>query len=133
LVRHAEDVPWPTVPVPDDREVPPREVVRDGLRLLSRRLATGDYEGLCADGSAYRQRPEWLRSAVQQYGRTLTELPDEAFELMEFGAITARPGLFWLVQPLWTVEEGRSDLDLIGGVAREVGGWRVYLDDLRVQ
>jgi hypothetical protein len=125
-------VMWPTVPVPDDRDVPPREAVREGLVVLVQRLVAGDYEGLCADGSAQRQQPESLRLAVEQYGRTLAELPEEAFTLTELGPITARPDLYWVVQPLWTVEEGRSDLNLVGGVARQAGGWHVYLDDLHV-
>ena len=125
---------WPTVPVPDDRQVPPREVVQRGLCVIVDRLVLGDYVGLCEDGLARRTQPEGLRAAVATYGRTLTALPAEAFGLTELGPITLRPDLWWLVQPLWTVEEGRSDLDIVGGVAHKADGtWLVYVDDLRVQ
>lgn len=88
---------------------------------------------MCDEGLALRQRPEWLRSAVEQYGRTLIDLPDNAFDLTQLGPITARPGSWWFVQPLWTEEEGWSDLDLIGGVTRTEADWQVYLDDVHVQ
>ena len=104
------------------------------LRRIVDRLVARDFDGLCADGSAYRQQPQWLRRSIEQYGRTLVGLPDEAFTHTQLGPITERRELWWLVQPLWTFEEGRSDLDIIGGVMHvEDGTWHVYLDDLRVQ
>jgi hypothetical protein len=108
--------------------------VQAALRRIVHRLIAGDFEGLCADGSAYRQHPEWLRRSLQQYERTLVDLPDEAFTHTQLGPITERRYQWWLVQPLWTAEEGRSDVDIVGGVVGgEDGIWHVYLEDLRVQ
>jgi hypothetical protein len=121
---------WPT-DVPDDREVPPREEVVAAIKRMVDHLARGEYDALCTLALAKHQHPEWLRRAVDDYGRTLVPLPEEAFELTDLGPVLARSSCSWLEQPLWT-KEGRSDLPLLREVTRTEGGWLVSVDDIHV-
>ena len=73
-------------------------------------LSRGEYDAIHARGQCPRCTPAELRAAVEQYGRKLTPLPDVARELCDI--YETGPTTFALDVPLWTVEEGRSDLTL---------------------
>jgi hypothetical protein len=69
-----------------------------------------------------------MRSAIAQYGRTLVPLPENAFDLID--AYPQPDGRHMLLDiPLWTLEEGRSDLLL--GTKRD-GTYEVAIQDLHV-
>lgn len=95
-------------------------------------LVRGDFASLDRDGRSGRVGAEALQRSVSDYGRTLTALPDEAFDLVESGAVDARPGEWWIVVPLWTVEEGPSDLSLELAALHTSDGHRLEVTDLHV-
>ena len=112
--------------LPDNRfEVPIKEIVRD--------LARGNYEKLEADGRSGRSTAEGLREAVERYGGTLVELPDEAFDWMDEYPREGREGVWALDLPLYTEEEGQSDLTLILEAEAKPDTVNVYIRDLLVQ
>ena len=77
--------------LPDNRfEAPIKEIVRD--------LARGNYEKLEADGRSGRSTAEGLREAVERYGGTLVELPDEAFDWMDDYPREGREGVWALIE-----------------------------------
>jgi hypothetical protein len=95
-------------------------------------LCAGRYAELEADGRAGRLSAEELRTAVEQYGKTLVLLPDESWALVdEYPQVDARNTMAVDV-PLWTKEEGRSDLTLSLAATKEADRWVLYVDDLHV-
>jgi hypothetical protein len=52
-----------------------------------------------------------IRTAVEEYGQTLIVPPDEAWDRMEVVELAGPgPAEYHVVFPLWTAEEGLSDL-----------------------
>jgi len=112
------------VPLPDGFKAPVADIVAA--------LVRGDYESLDTDDRSGRVGADGLRRSVTEYGRTLVELPNVAFDLAESGEVSMRSGAWWVVVPLWTVEEGRSDLSLELSAIPIDGGHRFEIDDLHV-
>lgn len=93
-------------------------------------VSAGDYAGALSVVDASRCSGVHLKSVVDQYGRTLTSSRDTNWDIVAF-APPAPEG--WSVYaPLWSVEEGLSDLQLRFSVVRQDGRCHVTLDDLRV-
>jgi len=108
----------------------------DGFRApiadLVNALVRGDFASLDRDGRSGRVGADGLRRSIVKYGRTLTGLPDEAYDLADAGTVDARPGEWWIVVPMWTVEEGRSDLSLELAARPTPDGHRFEVTDLHV-
>ena len=99
-----------------------------------RLLAAGKYEALERDGRSGRVSADELRTAVEDYGRTLVPLPPGAFEV---GGDTtsiehADPPAWFVAQDVWTVEEERSDLTLEMVIYAENGTYRPEIEGLHV-
>src|SRR5213594_1796061 len=91
--------------------VPPR--FRPVIEEVVRRMAEGAWDGLVRDGTAPRVKTgEELRYRVGQQGSRLVPLPSEAWNASEHGRIEVEPETWWVVVPLWTDDEGRSDVRL---------------------
>jgi hypothetical protein len=95
-------------------------------------LVREDYAALDADGRSGAVGADGLRRAVADYGRSLVELPDAAYKLSDAGHLTGRPGEWWIVVPMWTAEEGRSDLTLELNATPAHDGHRFTVTDLHV-
>jgi hypothetical protein len=85
-------------------EVP--ESLRPALAAVVDSLAAGDYAAIDTSGDV----GTWIR----QYPATLRPLPPEAWA--DADAVPIETGGWSVVVPLWTVEEGRSDLSLTATV-----------------
>ncbi len=84
--------------------------LKDQIQLLVCDLARGAYAEVEARGGAGRLNGRVLRRAVEDYGRQLVPIPEEGWALVD---AYKRNGPRQLVDvPLWTKEEGRSDLTL---------------------
>lgn len=82
-----------------------------------------------------RRRPsaEAMKTAVNQYGRTLIMPPPEEFEKLDCVEVRgANPRTFGIRFDLWTKEEGRSDLTLEFTVRGNDDSYEVEVDDLHV-
>lgn len=76
---------------------------------------------------------EQLRKAIEQYGRKLITPPSDAYNFMDVVVIRGASTPSWSVtMPLWTKEEGRSDLSLELTIIEEVEGFKVEVDDIHV-
>lgn len=73
-----------------------------------------------------------IRSAVSEYGRTL-RMPPHLNDI-DTVPIASVPGGSWSIYvPLYTEEEGRSDLTLLLRINRDRdGSWQTIIDDIRV-
>ena len=111
--------PWPFEPV-----------VRDVVT----QLAAARYADLERRTRGVRLSAGELAHAVREYGRQIIAPPDGADLLVDVVPITSAEPPAWSVNvPLWTAEEGRSDLTLQLTVrAGPVGGYDVEIDDLHV-
>ena len=97
-------------------------------------LVAGDWLGLERFTSGRHLSAGEIESAVRGYGRTLTALPEDALaslDVVEVEGCVARTVSVRV--PLWTLEEGRSDLE-VDLTLREVmrGVLSVEVDDLHV-
>lgn len=105
---------------------------QDAIRRLVDDLVRGDYAAIEADGRSGRLSQEELRRAVADYGRTLVQLPPSGIELADIHPNEVAAGQVGVDLPLWTVEEGRSDLTLSMTINERPYGTSVSIDDLHV-
>jgi hypothetical protein len=113
-----------------------RLAVRNKLvAQLVQQLSVGDFEGALRSAPRSRVNAEQIRNAVQQYGRTLVPLPAESYELIDHVVVLGSSPLAWsVVVPLFTKEEGRSDLSLeLSLVEQAADGHHIEIDDIRVR
>lgn len=104
----------------------------DPLRDIVHELVIGNYQRLEEDGRAGRLTSDQIRWVVERYGRKLIELPPEAFEIADSYKIEGQTDSWAIDLPLWTKEEGRSDLTLTLTASITPAGVRLEIDDLHV-
>ena len=74
-----------------------------------------------------------IENAIDGYGKTLCVPPEKAYELMDIIEIENSKHQKWSVNmPLWTLEEGRSDLTVELSIAKVDCDYYVELDDIHV-
>lgn len=102
------------------------------VRRLIEDLAAGRYAEIAADGRAGRLTEAELRTAVEVYGRTLVPLPEDVEMIVDVYEQSSHPDAVALDVPLWTQEEGRSDLTLSLTAIKQGETYTVEVDDLHV-
>ena len=102
----------------------------DPIRALVETLVKGHFDQLERDGRSGRLSSYELKEALQTYGRTIITLPDEAFRLAEVYPVKGQHATWAVDVPLWTAEEGRSDLTLSLTVSDRQDGVQLEIDDL---
>lgn len=96
-------------------------------------LVRGDYDLLIKQYPESRVSSEGLRSVIHDYGRRLVPPPSNAYQNLDAVRVQNTNVPTWSVRaPLWTEEEGRSDLTLEMTVTLGPGSSSVEIDDLRV-
>ena len=109
------------------------ELLEPVVRSVVNRLVSGEYADAVQDCPASRLTADDLLEAVQDYGRTLIEPPPDAYRDLDVVAVRDSSHPTWSVRaPLWSREEGRSDLTLELTISRDGGRWEVEIDDLRL-
>lgn len=102
----------------------------DPIRALVDTLVKGHFNQMERDGRSGRLSSHELKEALQAYGRTIIPLPDEAFRLADIYPVKGQNAMWTVDVPLWTAEEGRSDLTLSLTVFENQDGVRLEIDDL---
>lgn len=106
-----------------------REPVAQVLGLLARE----DYSELARLTNQVRLSAQDIARVVSDYGRTLVEPPEDAFKLLDAVQVRgAQPPRWSITMPVWTKEEGRSDLSVELTVTDHGNGFNIELDDLHV-
>lgn len=103
---------------------------RDAIRALVHDLVLGRFTEIERERRIGRLTADELKRAVTEYGRTLIDLPGEAWPLIDTHAVSDTT--FSVDVPMWTKEEGRSDLTLSVSVEIHGGTAQVSIDDLHV-
>jgi hypothetical protein len=107
--------------------------VQDQVLHVLHLLANKKYREIEFLTSGRRLSASQIEDAISQYGRTLVDVPTEGRALIDVVAIRSDPAHRWsIVVPLWTKEEGRSDLSAHMTAIREGSKTRIELDDIRV-
>jgi hypothetical protein len=106
------------------------------VSLVVNLLVAGRYDELSRLGGGESLGAQELASAVAEYGRTLVP-PPASRQPPDFIRITGTPTEAWsVVAPLYTQEEGLSDLSLELTLTRDPQalpyGYRIALDNLHV-
>ena len=102
------------------------------IRRLVLDLVAGRYAQIASDGRIGRLTEAELNTAVASYGRRLVPLPDEAWRLVDVFHQAGATESISLDVPLWTEEEGRSDLTLSLSARRRGDHYEIEIDDLHV-
>ena len=105
---------------------------KGALMRLVRDLAAHNYASLEMDGRSGRVTAQELARVIRDYGRTIAELPEEVWPLIDVYPVGGRPGTCMIDIPIWTHEEGRSDLMLSLVLRETADGIELAITDLRV-
>ena len=115
------------------QEGAPRDAYKTTVSQIASLLVAGKYDELATLTHSVRLNAKDIATAVADYGRTLIAIPDEGFETIDIVEIAnASPPRWSIALPLWTQEEGRSDLTLEMTVIERDNRYCVELDDLHV-
>lgn len=108
--------------------------IKDEARKIVQWLCDSNYDAIVEYTNGVRLPADEIQYSVDQYGRTLVMPPDETFEELDVIEILNTPGIEWSVRcPLWTAEEGRSDLSLeLTVVGTSDGNLRTEIDNVIV-
>jgi len=109
------------------------EHLRQSVRELVELLAAGKYAEVEALTKGFRLSAQAMAKAISDYGRHLVVPPQEAFGLMDVVEVrNAQPPRWSITMPLWTREEGRSDLSLELTLVGYPSTFGIELDDIHV-
>lgn len=105
------------------------------MRNLVALLADKRYSDLIRKCSSSRIAAEEMEAAVGSYGRTIVQLAEEGLRIIDSVEVQNGECQAWsVVVPLFTREEGRSDLSLeLTLTETQAGVFSVEPDDLRVR
>lgn len=107
--------------------------LRNSVSQIITLLVAGKYLELETLTRHVRLSANEIAATVSDYGRQLILPPDSGFELMDVVEVKdANPKRWSVRMPLWTREEGRSDLTLEMTVIDKQNGFVVELDDIHV-
>ena len=122
-----QDTNGPPAVKDEDAQHPVAGVWREPLRNVVRAFARGDYglaQGVAGVEPVDAHTAQHIRDYIADYGATLVDLPDEAWDT----SVAQWQGTHWeLLVDLWTAEEGRSDLVLDCRVHEADNGHRITL------
>ena len=103
------------------------------IRQVIEYLATGRFVELEKLTKGQRLSAQEMARAIGEYGMELVLPPDYAFELMDVVEVRdAKPPQWSVAMPLWTREEGRSDLSVEVTLITDAEGFRIEIDDIHV-
>jgi hypothetical protein len=107
--------------------------INDFIQPLIARLVAGEYAQIEKITRGRRLPAQTMKRVVDGYGRTLIMPPLDAHDRIDVVEVkNACPAKWSVVMPLWTLEEGRSDLTLELTLTDRGGSFDVELDDLHV-
>ena len=96
-------------------------------------LADADYAAVLGMCSNSRFSLDDLENSIKQHGQTIVDPPSDLARYLDLVVIEGHSIPAWSVRsPIWTLEEGLSDLTLELTVTEEASGLAVELDDIEV-
>jgi hypothetical protein len=109
------------------------DVLKSAAREMVDRLVHEDYESAVKRCIKSRLTSDDLRTVIRDHGRRLMSPPEDAYNKLDAVQVKGAVVPTWSVRvPLWTEEEGRSDLTLELTIAVGSGVPSIEMDDLEV-
>lgn len=102
------------------------------IEQLVKDIASCKYAEIQSDGRIGRLTASELEEAIKEYGRTIIPLPSEGLKLIDACKVDGTQGEWMVDVPMWTKEEGRSDLTLSATVVLTKDGAEITMDDFHV-
>lgn len=110
-----------------------REHLERPLRQVIEHLVAGRWAELEALTGGKRLTAREMAEVIAEYGRKLVLPPGDALRLMDVVEVrNAQPKQWSVTMPLWTQEEGRSDLSISVTLIAQEEGFKIELDDIHV-
>lgn len=110
-----------------------REMLAAATKGLVDQLVLRKYDELVRGCFRSRLTAGDIQRAIEEYGCTISCPPESAYDAMDVVRILHSSPPAWSVwMPLWTEEEGRSDLTLGLTISWDASGPMVELDELHV-
>lgn len=111
-----------------------RERILQTVKQVVSDLATKRYSELAQQTDGRRLSADHLAAIESDYGVTLVAPPDDAYELLDVVEVARTNPRSWsVVMPLWTRDQGRSDLSLeLTLIEAQPGQLSVEIDDIHV-
>lgn len=107
--------------------------IRRAVWELVHLLAAGAFEAVVAACSTSRLNADDVQGVIDDYGCRLVSPPEGAYTDLDVVRVTAATVPTWSVwAPIYTVEEGISDLTLQMTVVLSEGKVNIELNDIRV-
>jgi hypothetical protein len=107
--------------------------LKDVVREVIEHLVSRRYAELEAMTNGVRLKASDIDRAVAEYGRDLVPPPENAYELLDIVEVRGFSNTKWsVVIPLWTREEGRSDLSVELTLIRCGEKFAVEFDNIHV-
>ncbi len=108
-------------------------LLREPVRQVLQMLANGEYKELADLTRGKRLSADDMRQAIVGYGRKPIVPPDRACDEIDAIEIRESSPPSWSVRmPLWTEEEGRSDLSVELTITELAEGFKIEIDDIHV-
>jgi hypothetical protein len=109
------------------------DALKPTVRRIVQLLVAGEYGQLEALTGGVRLAAAEIAGGVAEYPGRLIEPPEEAYDLMgAVRVIVAKDETWFVTMPLWTAQEGRSDLEVQLTVAFGGGGVAIELHNILV-
>jgi hypothetical protein len=107
--------------------------LKEPVQHVTALLVAGKFGELETLTRGVRLNAKEMATAVADYGKKLILPPDSGFKLMDVVEVkNAQPKKWSITMPLWTQEEGRSDLTAEITVIELQNGFAIELDDVHV-
>lgn len=112
-----------------------RDVLEHVLRRIIELLAVNDYYSIESLTGGVRLSASEIEQAIREYGGKVIVPPSAAFAFLDsIEVVNAKPRAWSVTMPLWTEEEGRSDLSVEMTIAITDGAVsRIELDNIHVR
>lgn len=109
------------------------KIIYQKMREIVQHLVERQYTEIEKCTNGIRMPADEIKIAVEDYGYTLCKIPESGWALIDVVPIeNANPSAYSVNLPLWTIEEGRSDLTMEAIIRIENGIGSVQLDGIHV-
>lgn len=103
------------------------------VRRVLQMLANCEYEELAVLTNGERLSADSMQQAIVGYGRKVIVPPDHVYNELDAIEIRESSPQSWSVRiPLWTEEEGRSDLTVELTITKLPEEFKIEIDDIHV-
>lgn len=108
--------------------------IKSETMLIIQMLVACDYDAIVQHTKGIRLLKDEIEYAVDDYGGTITMPPESVFENLDVVEVENMTPREWSIRcPLWTKEEGKSDLSIeMSMIEENAEKLRIELDNIMI-